>query len=321
MTGHRRPRRDRRSARPLGSYDGVHGDRSRHRSDRRAERSRLRRVPGDRRRLVVPPPALRAVRACRLLRLVAVAARQPARGGDRAPDRPELRAGRGLVLELRDRRRSRRDCGSRRRTTTRSTSPSPARPAASRPTGSTTSTDGPAGRWAPGPPARVVSWAIGAPRSAMPRRPMNFSTVPPNAPARRQSVSPDDRPSSARRRWTRPWPVPSATALANRQAARTSDPPSARSSIGSAVTASTHEPVRRAIDEDLAWLGGLLEPGSRVERVPGGEGGPVGRLVGHDLARLDTHPQLARASRDRGGVATATSQPRTSIRPDRSTSA
>ena len=47
--------------------------------------------------------------------------------------------------------------GSRRRTTTRSTSPSPARPAASRPTGSTTSTDGPAGRWAPGPARRLRS--------------------------------------------------------------------------------------------------------------------------------------------------------------------
>ena len=51
-------------------------------------------------RLVVPPAPVRAVRARRLLRLLAVPARHRARQGHRAPADPELRAGRGLVLEL-----------------------------------------------------------------------------------------------------------------------------------------------------------------------------------------------------------------------------
>ena len=62
-----------------------------HRSGRTAERSRLRRVPRDR-RLVVPSPAVCRVRPHRLLRLLAVAARQPPRRRRGPPDRRELRA-------------------------------------------------------------------------------------------------------------------------------------------------------------------------------------------------------------------------------------
>src|SRR5437867_1884872 len=54
-------------------------------------------------RLVVPSAPLRGVRAHRLLRLVTIAACAQARRRGRAPDHPELRTGRGLVLELRDR--------------------------------------------------------------------------------------------------------------------------------------------------------------------------------------------------------------------------
>ena len=73
-----------------------------HRPGRAAERHRLRRVRR-RRRLVGAPAPLRAVRAHRLLRLLAGPARERARGRDRPPDRAELRAGRGLVLGLRER--------------------------------------------------------------------------------------------------------------------------------------------------------------------------------------------------------------------------
>src|SRR6516165_12621253 len=80
--------------------EGCAGDRGIDRHDGPAERYRLCRVRGSP-GLVVPPPALCAVRAHRLLRLLAGPACQRARGGHRAPDRPELRAGRGMVLELR----------------------------------------------------------------------------------------------------------------------------------------------------------------------------------------------------------------------------
>jgi hypothetical protein len=53
--------------------------------------------------LVVPPAPLRALRAHRLLRLIAVAACDSTRGGSPASGCPELRAWRGLVLGLRDR--------------------------------------------------------------------------------------------------------------------------------------------------------------------------------------------------------------------------
>src|SRR6516162_6198564 len=61
-------------------------------------------MPRDARWMVVPPPALREVRTCRLLRFVAVAARQPSCREQRAPRGPELRAQRGLVLRLHERR-------------------------------------------------------------------------------------------------------------------------------------------------------------------------------------------------------------------------
>lgn len=64
-----------------------------------AERAGLCRMPGQP-RLVVPSAALRPVRPCRLLRLVAVAACEPACVRGRPPDRPDLRARRGLVLGL-----------------------------------------------------------------------------------------------------------------------------------------------------------------------------------------------------------------------------
>src|SRR5579862_1486213 len=85
-------------------YDRERESHGRHervlRSERRTEWGRLRRMPGDRGRLVVPPSALCQVRAHRLLRLVARAARQPSRGGCRAPHHPQLQAGRGMVLGL-----------------------------------------------------------------------------------------------------------------------------------------------------------------------------------------------------------------------------
>src|SRR5260370_874505 len=52
------------------------------------------------RRVVVPPAPVRSVRAHRLLRHLTVPARERARRPDRTPDCRELRAGRGLVLEL-----------------------------------------------------------------------------------------------------------------------------------------------------------------------------------------------------------------------------
>ena len=75
--------------------------------------------------LVVPPASVCALRPCRLLRLVAVAAREPPRRGRAAPGRPELRARRGLVLGLRNR-------GVPRRSRPGSAAPPPARPARSR---------------------------------------------------------------------------------------------------------------------------------------------------------------------------------------------
>src|SRR5947207_2005612 len=72
------------------------------------------------RRLVVPPATLRQVRPRRLLRLLAVTARERPRGGGGAPGRPELRTGRGLVLGLRTR-------GLRRRSAARPAAPPPAR--------------------------------------------------------------------------------------------------------------------------------------------------------------------------------------------------
>src|SRR6266851_5409374 len=57
-----------------------------------------------RRGLVVPPAAVRAVRARRLLRHVAVTTRQRARPCQRAPGDPKFRAGRDLVLQLSDQR-------------------------------------------------------------------------------------------------------------------------------------------------------------------------------------------------------------------------
>ena len=71
-----------------------------HRRDGPAQWDGLRRVRRSR-GLVVPPAPLYAVRAHRLLRLLAGAARQRARGGHRAPADQELRAGRVMVLELR----------------------------------------------------------------------------------------------------------------------------------------------------------------------------------------------------------------------------
>jgi hypothetical protein len=129
----REPPMRRRTRRPTVDASGVrgpaaqkvtHGGTTRHRSVRPAKRPRLRRVPRHR-RLVVPPATLRAVRPCRLLRLVAVAACQPPCRRPATPDRPELRARRGLVLGLRDR-------GVPRGSRARSTATSPARPARAR---------------------------------------------------------------------------------------------------------------------------------------------------------------------------------------------
>src|SRR5215211_7576768 len=63
---------------------------------------RVRRVRGGR-WVVVPPPPLRAVRARRLLRLLAQPARPGSRRVRRSPGGAQLRTGRGLVLGLLDR--------------------------------------------------------------------------------------------------------------------------------------------------------------------------------------------------------------------------
>ena len=81
------------------------GDRWQRASDRYlrdAERLGMRRVSRIR-WLVVPPSSLRRLRPHRLLRLVAIPARQPPRGRRRSSGGPELRARRGLVLGLRER--------------------------------------------------------------------------------------------------------------------------------------------------------------------------------------------------------------------------
>src|SRR5258708_9665829 len=80
--------------------EGCAGDRGIDRRDGPAERDGLRRVRRSR-GLVVPSAPLRAVRAHRLLRLLAGPARQRACGRLRAPADQELRAGRVMVLELR----------------------------------------------------------------------------------------------------------------------------------------------------------------------------------------------------------------------------
>src|SRR6202041_2829318 len=67
-----------------------------------AERDGMRGVPRCR-RLVGSPASMRPVWAYRLLRHLTVAAREQARRGDRASDHSQLRARRGLVLELRHR--------------------------------------------------------------------------------------------------------------------------------------------------------------------------------------------------------------------------
>ena len=64
------------------------------------QRGRMRRVPRGG-RVVAPPAPLRRLRAHRLLRQLAQPARQRARPPGRPRHRPELRAGRGLVLGLR----------------------------------------------------------------------------------------------------------------------------------------------------------------------------------------------------------------------------
>src|SRR6478752_9664671 len=80
--------------------EAEHHDRDpRHRPDRGARRNGLRRMPG-RRRVVVPPAPLRPVRAHRLLRQLTRAARQRPFATVGSPADPELRTGRGLVLEL-----------------------------------------------------------------------------------------------------------------------------------------------------------------------------------------------------------------------------
>src|SRR5215472_16328920 len=73
-----------------------HDRAARDRPRRDAERDRLRRVRGER-RLVAAPAPVRPVRAHRLLRHLAVTARERARGRRWAPGHPQLRAGGGLV--------------------------------------------------------------------------------------------------------------------------------------------------------------------------------------------------------------------------------
>src|SRR5690349_7622339 len=80
--------------------EGCAGDRGSDRPDGPAQRDGLRRVRRSR-GLVVPPAPLYAVRAHRLLRLLAGPACQPPCGRRRAPADQELRAGRVVVLELR----------------------------------------------------------------------------------------------------------------------------------------------------------------------------------------------------------------------------
>ena len=125
-----------RSRGTLGSMARDQPDRPVH----PAQRHRLRGVPGDG-RLVVSPPSVRALRPHRLLRHVAVAARSPACRRRAAPDRSELRAGRGLVLRLRVRPDARRGRSSPRRTSIRSISRFPVPPAGFRRTGRATSTE------------------------------------------------------------------------------------------------------------------------------------------------------------------------------------
>ena len=122
--GTRRPGAAYRERRQERTPDGSG---SRHRSGGAPEWLRVRRVHGGR-RLVAAPAPLRALRPRRLLRFLARPARQPPRGRDRAPARQELRAGRGVVLELRDRAVLRRARRSRRPSITRPTSPCPGRP-------------------------------------------------------------------------------------------------------------------------------------------------------------------------------------------------
>jgi hypothetical protein len=68
----------------------------------RAERNRVRRMPGAG-RMVVSSASMRAMRAHRLLRYVAQSACIEAQCRDRAPDHHEFRAGRAVVLRLSDR--------------------------------------------------------------------------------------------------------------------------------------------------------------------------------------------------------------------------
>src|SRR5512145_1067536 len=75
--------------------------------------------------MVVPPSALRHVRQDRVLRLVAIAACPPARDHDRSHGGRDLRARRGVVLRLPDRRGVPRSA-------TRTADPPPARPTGSR---------------------------------------------------------------------------------------------------------------------------------------------------------------------------------------------
>src|SRR3954452_7589905 len=56
-----------------------------------AQRSRMRGVPRDAGRVVVPPASMCDLRACGLLRLVTFAARSWSRGRDRTSDRAEVR--------------------------------------------------------------------------------------------------------------------------------------------------------------------------------------------------------------------------------------
>ena len=99
----------------------IDGSGASDRYSRFAERLWMRRVSRIR-WLVVPPSSLRRLWPHRLLRLVAIPARQPARGHRRSPGGPELRARRGLVLGLRERALHRWPGAG-------SAPPSPARPA------------------------------------------------------------------------------------------------------------------------------------------------------------------------------------------------
>ena len=122
---------------------------TRRRPVRAAQRERLRRVRRGG-RLVVPPAPVRPVRAHRLLRLVAVPARQRARQGGRPPGHPELRAARGVVLELPGRP------AVRARTRTGAAAPPPAQPDHARP-------GRPGPRRLAGPPALLAHRSIDVP--------------------------------------------------------------------------------------------------------------------------------------------------------------